>query len=209
MTDRVAGMREALAGAGIGILVGLLVGLSTAEVVGGVIAALTALLAAFFGLRESSGESSGIGAGDARAWRLAGFGMAGSLALVLGLWMRANDALGQDPAVLVEDFVGAGFDSTTARSLVAYELLGVRPEGMELVRENLAAGRRGVLFAGDAASECSNLRESRYRDPGAWAAAARTSADPGWSALGAAVSGAGSAVQEEVMRAAWAMVCEA
>src|SRR5690606_29007732 len=117
------------------------------------------------------------------------------------VWLRATNALGNQPADLMEEFVGAGFDSVEARNLVAYDLFGVAPEGRTLTTDAAAAGGRSVLFAGAAATECSSLEESRYRDAAAWATAMSLADDGAWRSLGDAVGELEDEHQAPVLRA--------
>jgi hypothetical protein len=82
---------QLLAGAGIGLLLGLLVGLSSSHVVATVVGAVAGGLLILLGFNSSKDDSSATP--PATAWRLAGFGFACSLALIVSVWIRAHHSL--------------------------------------------------------------------------------------------------------------------
>jgi hypothetical protein len=139
---------DILAGVALGSLFGLLLGLSVAQTVAGVIAALAAVLAGFFGLADRPF----IGSPE----RIAGFGFAALLAIVLGVSLRAQDSLSRTPEAAVARWTAAGFSPGEAQALVAFERLGIRPAGRE-VAALPQPGRATALFAGAAAGECQRL----------------------------------------------------
>ena len=82
-------VREVLVGSSVGLLIGLLVGLSVSEVVAGVISGLIALLAAFLGFKGDIHQPKALdelaAPVDSSSWRLLGFAVVGSVALLVGL----------------------------------------------------------------------------------------------------------------------------
>jgi hypothetical protein len=184
----VAVLAEVVAGGGLGMLVGFLLGLSVAQVVGGVVASLAALLGAFLGL--SSGQT-----GD-RAWRIGSFGFLCAAGVALGLTVRAGGLLSPSVAGNVAEWVAAGYPADQARSYVAFQRLGVKPETMAVAAPPAATAGSSALFAGRT-SVCNELQtmpdQAQLRimrqAGGIWAgvaAAAQAAANPG-QALAAGV----------------------
>lgn len=141
-------LKDGFAGLGLGGLFGVLLGLSVAQAVGAVIAALAAVLAAFFGLSDKAAAGSPV--------RLASFGLAAIAGIMLGIALRAQDRLSHSPLELVERWQAAGFPAEEARSIVAFERLGIRPQGREVGALPLA-GRSTVLFSGAGSGDCQRL----------------------------------------------------
>jgi hypothetical protein len=146
-----------MAGAALGTLLGLLVGLSASPVVGSVVAALTALLAGLFGLSEKL--PLGLGAGGAR--RMAGFGVAATLALLAGLHLRSHQWLAPDVNQLKRQIAELGItDPAEQRQLLKFLRFGLLPDGAKATPE---AGKgtgpgASLLYASEAPAFCDELR---------------------------------------------------
>lgn len=177
---RVVVLSELVAGGGLGLLVGFLLGLSVAQVVGGVIAALAALLGAFLGLSGAQTQN--------RAWRIGAFGLLCAIGVALGLAVRAGNLLSPSVSGDVGAWTMAGYPAAEARSYVAYQRLGVKPETMTLTAPPAPTARSSALFAGTS-SVCNELEgmsvpaqlEILHRHGGVWAglaAAAAASTNP-------------------------------
>jgi hypothetical protein len=148
MSDQPRTFANMMAGAGLGCLFGLLLGLSVAQTIGGVIAALAAVLAGFFGLSEK-----GIVGSPAR---IAGFGLAAVVGVVGGVALRAQDALSLSPQAAVARWTDAGYPAAEARTMVAFERLGIRPQGREVAAPP-QPGRQTALFSGASPGDCQRL----------------------------------------------------
>jgi hypothetical protein len=178
---RVPALAEMAAGGGLGMLVGVLLGLSVAQVVGGVVASLAALLGAFLGL-------SGAQTSD-RAWRIGSFGFLCVAGVALGLAVRAGGLLSPSVADNVGEWTAAGYPADQARSYVAFQRLGVKPDMMTVSAPPAATAGSSALFASQT-SVCNQLetmpdqtqlRIMRHQG-GVWAgvaAAAAAAANPG------------------------------
>lgn len=148
---------DVLAGAALGTLLGLLVGLSASPVVGSVVGALTALLAGLFGLSEKL--PLGLGAGGAR--RMAGFGIAATLALLAGLHLRSHQWLAPDVNELKRQIAEVGVtDPAEQRQLLKFLRFGLLPEGAKATAEAGKAAGPGasLLYAAEAPGFCAELR---------------------------------------------------
>jgi hypothetical protein len=194
------------AGASLGLLVGLLIGLSSSEVVGLVVGALTALLGAFFGLKDNPPE-----AGASARWRrIAAFGICCTAAVLTGLYLRANNSLGQSPARLARAWQAAGFAADDARLLAAYERLGVirgdwRVQGAA-GGATTAVTSLGILFSDEPASDCPQLAARRHADADARLRAFELAAEP-WPAVARAAADLRGAELERALEAAWKRLC--
>ena len=143
-----------LAGAMLGGAVGLLAGLSTSPVVGSIIGGLLALVATFLGLGGEAGPVQGTRSVD----RVIGFSAALALALVGGIWLRANQALSPSIADDMARWRAAGFEKEAA-SLVLYERFGLVPEGYTKDADRDAASEawRTMAFAQAGDESCSAI----------------------------------------------------
>jgi hypothetical protein len=141
-------LAEMAAGGGLGMLVGFLLGLSVAQVVGGVVASLAALLGAFLGLSGTQTQD--------RAWRIGAFGFLCAAGVALGLTVRAGGLLSPSVAGDVVEWTAAGYPSDQARSYVAFQRLGVKPDTMTVSAPPAATAASSALFAGQT-SVCNQL----------------------------------------------------
>jgi hypothetical protein len=162
---------------------------------------LAAALAGFFGLRAPTepGESG-------RALRIGTFGVACALALLAGVAIRAQDLFAPSVATEVERWTTAGYETTQARELAAFRLLGVAPKAATILPK---PARDSVLFAGPSPGECGNLAPTRYAAAGgeAWAEAMRT-AGGGWVGLAEATNQLDPADRARLLEAAWRLACD-
>lgn len=136
---------EIMAGVALGSLVGLLIALSTAHVVGSVIAALVALLGGFFGLQRPE-----LFGGDRR---IASFGLACVLGVLVGLPIRNGMLLAPSPLAEVQRWTTAGYSPEEARSFVAFQRLGIKPFAYSVAPPPALPN---TLFAGQT-SLCSRI----------------------------------------------------
>jgi hypothetical protein len=214
---------DLFAGLGIGLLVGVILGLSLSAVVGTVIGALTALLAAFLGLSDKPLAKSGEGAEAPtslrrRDARIGAFGIACTLGVLLGLFLRTHDLLALPMKDRVQRWIDAGYEPRQARQLVTFEETGLVPEGWAGGTESdggdpgvpatRAAARVTALYGAEARA-CTDLDPRRFADTaellyawqlerGAWEELAREIADT-------VPAGERGALAE----AAWKLACDA
>lgn len=150
-----------------------LLGLSVAQVVGGVVASLAALLGAFLGLSGTQTQD--------RAWRIGAFGFLCAAGVALGLTVRASGLLSPSVAGDVAEWTAAGYPSGQARSYVAFQRLGVKPDSMTVSAPPAATAGSSALFAGQT-SVCNQLQTLPYgaqlrilrQEGGVWAGVAAT-----------------------------------
>jgi hypothetical protein len=135
------GKTEAFAGAGLGVLVGVLLGLSVADLVGKVVAALIGLIGAFLGL-------SGSAQGADRAIRTGAFGLACTLGVLAGLFIRAEALFSRSISDEVAEWTRAGASTTQAVDFVGYARLGIKPGGREVAELPKPGAQASVLFRG-------------------------------------------------------------
>lgn len=193
-------MRDFLTGGAIGGLVGLLLGLAVSETVGAVAAALAALLAAFFGLSERAPALPA-----AAPLRIGGFAVGAAAFVALGVHLRATDALGASEAARMAAWRGIGFSAEAARDLVAFEKLGLAPPGRAAAALP-APARTTALFNAEAAAGCAVLAQPVYGSTAALRAA--FGAEGGdWARFAAALPERDETAQQDLMRAALALVC--
>ena len=185
-------IREAFAGIGMGLLVGLLLGLSSTSVAGIVTSALTAGLAVFFGLSRSDGPD--------RALRIGCFGFACASAGLGGLVLRSGPWLERDIPSEVARWTRAQYSPEEARSLVAYQVLGVRPQG----REISAVPPPPLPLFSSHTDLCARLE--RLPDL-ALLNVLRTDADRVGPAIAAAVDTAAEPSRPAILHAALAVLC--
>jgi hypothetical protein len=202
MTERPLQHRigEICAGSALGVLVGVLLGLSVTQVVGGVIASLAAILAAFFGL-VAPGQAQ---TAD-RTWRIAGFGFACTLGVLLGVAARSHDWLSEPLAEQVRRWTQAGASPEDAVAYVAYRQLGIVPSGRSIVPPKPSEAG-SVLFAAHDPATCARLRRSRFGAP-ADRLSAMGNAGAGWASFAAALRDLPAERLDPVLEAGYQLVC--
>lgn len=159
---------QLLAGAGIGLLLGLLVGLSSSHVVATVVGAVAGGLLILLGLNSSKDEASATP--PPTAWRLAGFGFACSLALIVSVWVRAHHSLSPPIKDQVKELTDVGYSPDDARAWVAYVDSGLTVSGGKPVEQARDAGpsaasASSLLFASEGKVDpCGLLNPDRYKN---------------------------------------------
>ena len=196
---------EAIAGVGLGFVVGILVGMSASAVVSSVISALAAALAAFFGLSATADEK-----GSARLWRIAAFGFACPLAVILGVTIRTHNWLSPPIGTQLADWTRAGYTPEQARSLVLMKNMGLVPQGTQ-VAAPVATALNSILFSSggqedSVLAECTNLSASRFPNVDARLEAMRRAGN-GWKQVADAVASIDAAQREPVIDAAHRLAC--
>ena len=141
---------QAFPSVGIGLLVGLLVGMSVSPVVAGVLTSLGGLLAGLLGLQPSGEPDS-----EAGAWsrlrvsgvRIGAFGFACVAGVLLGLYIRTNDVFAVPVERQIATWTDAGYSKEDAKQFVAYQKLGLKPEGREVAQTDLSKAQASVLYS--------------------------------------------------------------
>jgi hypothetical protein len=189
---------EFTVGAGIGALVGLLVGLSTATVMGSIISALAAILAAALGLRQTNQEDF-----SPQPFRLMGFGMFATLALLIGLHLRVQDYMAPSIESRVSEWELAGYEEDIARAYAAFQILGIKPEEAEVLPRPAPIT---ILSSSATPSNCNNLRIGN-RTPEQWISAALVEDSP-WPTVAAIVNNTEVSAQAKLINVSWRTLCE-
>ncbi len=148
---------DVCAGSGFGLLLGVIVGLSQTPVVTEVITALTGLLAVFLGLQAGAETKIPlIGRLQLNNARIASFGIATVLGLVLGLFLRIANPFAEPPDVDYARWTKVFPDNPVlARQAMLYERMGVKAANWNFdpnkadeasVDADQAKSRRAALF---------------------------------------------------------------
>lgn len=158
---------QLLAGTALGLLLGLLVGLSTSPVVATVVGALTGGMLAFLGFASKDQPDSGMKASvDAAGWRLAGFGLACTIALLVGLLVRTRNLLSPPIKQQISELTDAGFTADEAHAWVAYKNIGVlmrtQPNTPTDKDKRAAATASSGLFATPSTDACNLFDPNKY-----------------------------------------------
>ena len=153
-------MRNFGIGAAFGLFLGLLIGLSVSDVVAGAITAMVALIGTILGLRSESAAGPIPGGNGGR---VAGFALAASLALVLGVMARTHGMLEPSPAFVRDQWVQAGFPPDAARDLAAFQRLGLVPKGQTAGEGRTSKAGTGALYASGVTDDaCDALQNRSY-----------------------------------------------
>lgn len=173
---------QLFAGVGLGLLVGMLVGLSSSPVVSVVVGALSAAIVTLLGFVSPEKAAEGPAQHQGSVVRLGSFGVACTLAILLGLFLRTHNWASPSISQQVEELQKAGYSADEARRWVAYKNVGatLEPASGSAARPTTgnnapAASGRGdsgrsdsvaasVLFAGGNSGECQYFDTARYKD---------------------------------------------
>lgn len=158
---------QLLAGTALGLLTGLLVGLSSSPVVATVVGALAGGMVAFLGFSSNSqSDSNANSLLKAVGWRLTGFGLACTAALLVGLVIRDQNLLTPTVKKQVSELTDAGFTLDEAHSWVAYKNIGVlmrAQPGTIMDKDRRAAGTASsYLFATPSTESCDLFNPNKY-----------------------------------------------
>jgi hypothetical protein len=130
-------------------------------VVGSVLAGLLSLLGALFGLVPL--EGIGLRLPRRSSTRVAAFGLAAAGAVLLGIFIRANDVLTIDPdprevARLIAAYETAGLAPSDARAIVLVKAFGLQPAGAgQDGASGVQAPRQSVLFGSETPQRCDRI----------------------------------------------------
>jgi hypothetical protein len=208
MTPPTAPRSAVFAGSGVGLLLGVAVGMSASPVVAVLIGAITALLGAILGFSSSAGDVAGMpGSQRSRQWGVGAFGLACTVGLLSGVAIRANDLLSPTPEREFQRWSAAKFDSGTARSIVAYRLAGIVPEGATLDPAAVARSRSSSVLFGASPQVCDQLDPKKLN--GAENLRTAFSVQGGrWNDAARLVEGLDASRQLAILTTSWRLACE-
>jgi hypothetical protein len=147
-------------GTGVGLLLGIVVGLSSSPVVGTVVGALAAGLLALLGLKDSRDHPSPI-----QALRLAAFGFACTLGVIIGLVLRTSDWLSPKLSIQQQEWKAIGFSDDEAKKIVLYRSTGLIMGPFTVPQGSASLGGKTAssLFSGSSATDtCTATDTAQY-----------------------------------------------
>lgn len=206
---------DGLAGTAMGVLLGLLIGLSRSPVVGTVVGIITAAIVTFLGMQAPTQPSqipSEVAllerTGSARLLRVIGFGFAGSVALLGGLYARAHDLFAVPLKSQVSNWIEAGVrDTSIAAAYVAFEQLGVvRPA--VLGESTKVTPQQGVtyLLSGESYHRCADLNPAAIKSDSDLVRSYEA-LDDEWKPIGIAVNVTPPGDWRRLLSAIWKLHC--
>ena len=152
-------------GLGIGLLLGTLLGLSISPVVSGVIAALSGLLAVLLGLDEKYLD-------PLKSLRIGAFGFFAVCGIMLGLYIRANDAFAPTMLEKKNDYVAIGYSESEARAFITKSIEAdtgkTRREAGVLYSSTINAGACDVLVYANEDTPLQELINTFTEAGGTW-----------------------------------------
>jgi hypothetical protein len=211
MVDPPRPAAHAAAGGALGLCVGVLMGMTTTPVVGAVIGALTALLATLFGTRTIADANAPPTVDSTAFVRVGSFGALCVVGVLIGIGIRAHNLLGMSLRDQTGSWISAGFDSVTARNLVALRELGVMPDSSgRLVASARPPGvnpLESVLSSGTQTSACRPMDPRNFGNDAAKIVESYSVAGGGWAELATALKALPHTQQLAVATAAWHAAC--
>lgn len=155
-------------GLGVGLLLGLLLGLAVSPVVSAIIGTLSSLLVVLLGLKENYLNA-------VKSIRIGSFGLFCVIGILLGMYIRSNNALAPSLQSLYDEYTAMGFSEKEARDFIAYQEFDLIPsewtrkagEENNTSADSGEAGQRTIV-AGDnvQAKKRSNVLYSSELDAG-------------------------------------------
>ena len=132
-------------GLGLGLVLGIIAGLSVSPVIQTILGTLVTVAAGFLTLQANSATSSPA-ATRTNELRIGSFGFACVLGIVLGLFARSHDLFGVPIQQQLARWTSAGYTPAQAQQYVAFERLGIKPAGQEIVTGDLQKSQSSNLF---------------------------------------------------------------
>jgi hypothetical protein len=111
-----------LNGLGVGLLLGILLGLAVSPVVSAVIGTLSSILLVLLGLNDKHLSTL-------KSLRIGAFGIFAAAGIILGMYIRVNDALAPSPVQLKESYMESGFTKQQALYYTALKKFKYVPLG--------------------------------------------------------------------------------
>ena len=200
-------------GLGLGLLLGVIAGLSVSPVVQTILGALVTLITgflAFQGTRGEADESDFLDRVNTNELRLGSFAFGAIAGILLGLVIRTHDLFGLPLDQEVQRWTQAGYSREEAQKYVAFQKLGVKPQGMEIVDAEIQKGTHSALMAEDSKIDlCSQLNPRHFADARANIAAFEQQPDEHVSELGSELEKETVTEQKSAVRWAWEGLCAA
>jgi hypothetical protein len=107
-------------GVGVGLLLGMLFSLTMSPVVSGIIGTLSSMLALLLGLNERF-------LSPLKSLRIGAFGLSCVAGMLLGMYIRTNQALSPSMKSLKEEYIEVGFTEEEALDFIAYKKFNLAP----------------------------------------------------------------------------------
>jgi hypothetical protein len=144
-----------------------------------------------------------------RIWRVMGFGVAGSIALLFGIHLRAQDSFGKTPKELSREWKEAGVADSFAVRIAAYERTGIVLGDIRVSDKVLpiaaAATSTSLFFAKP--EDCIRLEPRKFPEVNEVLSAWSRSPEP-WKSAALAMSKLASDVQFAKLAEFWRFQCE-
>ncbi len=109
-------------GTGVGLFLGILLGLAVSPVVSGIIGTLSSLLVVLLGLNDKYLTSI-------KSLRIGFFGIFAVAGVLLGMYIRTNDALSPTTTELKDEYSLAGYSDDQALYYISQQMFGHVPSG--------------------------------------------------------------------------------
>lgn len=163
MSDNESRMLNCVGGAGLGALIALLLSLSNTAVISSTLTVLLGAAVVFLALQDKISIQRADSMTPALLYRITGFAVAGIVALLIGLHLRASNTFGdRDTVRLYSDLVEIGISKENARTLILERLKGTAAPA-ETETERLVHST--TLFSSDASStSCENMDPSLFKN---------------------------------------------
>ncbi|MCF8379088.1 MAG: hypothetical protein K9H49_05885 [Bacteroidales bacterium] len=153
-------------GLGVGLLLGLLLGLAVSPVVSGIIGTLSSLLVILLGLNDKY-------MGIVKSVRIGSFGFFTVAGIILGMYIRTNNALSPTTTDLKEEYIKSGFEENEALYFTAQKTFDYVPVGWfgttaadSVGNKNKNKETRSHLFSSKVdVSQCSILKSADREFP--------------------------------------------
>jgi hypothetical protein len=198
---------QILAGVGLGALLGMIVGLSASPVVHAIVGALLTALAGFLHWHGSATAKRAAGQPDGSDRRIASFAFACLACVLLGLFIRSNDAfisLGSR----VARWKAAGYPEEQALAYVAFQQLGIKPAGVEVVTGAIQQAHSSALFGASTGIKlCDELNPDRFADTSLRLKAFQALGNPKLTQLAQDIQNAPEAARDGMVRGVVMAIC--
>ena len=206
---------QIISGAGLGLLLGVIAGLSVSPVVQVILGALVTVVTGFLGLQSAPAQGtagSALGNLKTNEVRIGSFAFACVVGILCGLFIRSNSPF-TSITHNVKKWTDAGYSDTEARQYVAFQTLGFKPSGSEVVSGDIQKANGGGLFADkEKFSLCEKLDPKTLNsDPQRSLAVLNQFSSlyhDKLTPLAAEIQKLPSADQEKLLEANWGVICE-
>ena len=138
-----------------------------------------------------------------RRLTVAAFGLTCAASLLWGLQLRVRDSFQVSPRDRVDAWRAAGYDSSSARDIVALQIAGLVPKGVAVQAPEIA---ERTALRGASVQYCDQSAPGRLNDAESVRAEA-SHAGPLQAVYQTAAAIGDSAIRNRVIRASYALVC--